>query len=84
MIPSGPRREKPAFSIPAIGAVVAAVLSFTSGAAMGFIMAIAAIALGVFGLILALSPQVRGGVVSIVSIVAGAIGIIAAVFKLVL
>ena len=69
------------FSIPSIIAIIAAFLSFTTGAIFGMILAIVAIIFGVFGMILALSPKVRGGIVSIFSLVAGLIGIIAAVFK---
>ena len=77
-------RPRPSFSIPSILAVIAAIFSFTSGAALGLILAIAAIVLGLIGVLIALSPRVRGGFVSVLSILAGAIGIIAAIFKLVL
>ena len=73
----------PHYSIPSILAIAAAVGSFMTGAALGFILAIVAIVLGLIGLLLALLPQTRGGIVSIISIVAGAIGIIAAIFKLI-
>jgi hypothetical protein len=73
---------RPAFSVPSILAVICAVLSFKAGAALGMLMAILAILLGLVGMALALSPRTRGGVVSIISIVAGLIGIIAAIFKL--
>jgi hypothetical protein len=73
----------PAFSLPSILAVIAAIVSFKAGAFLGTLLAIAAIVLGVLGALLALSPRVRGGMISILSIVAGVIGIIAAVFKLV-
>jgi len=46
------------------------------------LLAIIAIAAGVIGLLLALSPRVRGGMMSIVSILFGLVGIIAAVIKL--
>jgi hypothetical protein len=78
-----PRREAPAFSIPSILAVICAIVSFTSGAFFGTIMAIAAIVLGLLGFLLALSPRVRGGMISILSILMGLVGIVAAVFKLV-
>jgi uncharacterized membrane protein len=73
----------PAFSLPSILAVVAAVVSFKAGAFLGTLLAIAAIVLGLLGAVLAISPRVRGGMISLLSIVAGVIGIIAAVFKLV-
>jgi hypothetical protein len=73
----------PAFSIPSIIAIVCAIASFMFGAAMGFILAIVAIVSGIIGVLLALSPRVRGGMISIFSVIAGVIGIVAAVFKLV-
>ena len=78
------RRARPVFSIPSILAAICAVASFGVGAGLGFVLAILAIILGGFGVLLALAPQTRGGIVSVISIVAGAIGIIAAVLKLVL
>jgi hypothetical protein len=45
------------------------------------VLAIAAIVLGAIGVLLALMPHVRGGIISMISIVAGLIGIIAAVFR---
>ena len=73
----------PAFSLPSILAVVAAIVSFKAGAFLGTLLAIAAIVLGLLGAVLAISPRVRGGMISLLSVVAGVIGIIAAVFKLV-
>ena len=71
----------PAFSIPSIIAIIAAILSFTTGAFLGLVLAIAAIVFGAIGVMLSLSPSVRGGFVSILGVVAGLIGIIAAVVK---
>jgi hypothetical protein len=48
------------------------------------VLAILAIILGGIGVMLAIAPQTRGGVMSVVSILLGAIGIIAAVIKLIL
>ena len=78
------RRAQPAFSIPSILAIICAIGSFMTGAGLGFLLAILAIILGGLGVVLALAPQTRGGIMSIISILAGAIGIIAAVLKLVL
>ena len=75
-------RRDPKFSVPAIIGIIAAVGSFFTGAFLGMILAIVAIIAGLIGVVLALSPRVRGGMISLVSIVAGLIGIIAAVFKL--
>ncbi len=74
-------RAHPSFSLPSILAVVAAVLSFNFGATLGLVFAIVAIVLGALGVLLALSPRIRGGMISIVSILAGVVGIVAAVFK---
>jgi hypothetical protein len=81
---SGRRSDvSPAFSVPSLLAVAAALGSFMTGAFLGTLLAIVAIVLGVIGALLALSPRVRGGMVSLLAIGAGLIGIIAAVFKLV-
>ena len=77
--PPGPR---PAFSVPSLLAVIAAAVSFKAGAVFGVIMAIVAILLGVLGMLLALSPRTRGGIVSLISIVAGVFAIAAAALKL--
>jgi hypothetical protein len=81
----GDRRiqTRPAFSIPSIIAIIAAVMSFFVGAGLGFILAIVAIVAGLIGLALAMAPSVRGGIISFVSIGAGLLGIIAAVLKLI-
>jgi hypothetical protein len=84
LLNSGNRSDvSPAFSIPSLLAIAAALGSFMTGAFLGTLLAIAAIVLGLVGALLAMSPRVRGGMMSIVAIVAGLIGIIAAVFKLV-
>ena len=69
------------FSIPSIIAIVAAVLSFMTGAFLGFILAVVAIVFGLIGVMMSLSPSVRGGMTSTLSLMAGAIGLIAAVIK---
>ena len=74
---------RPSFSIPSILAAIAAFISFKAGAFFGLLLAIGAIVLGLLGVVLALSPRVRGGMVSVIAIAAGAIGIIAALFKLI-
>jgi hypothetical protein len=78
------RRARPAFSIPSILALLCAIGSFMTGAGIGFVLAILAIIFGGVGVMLAITPQTRGGVMSIVSILLGAIGIIAAVVKLIM
>jgi hypothetical protein len=73
--------SKAHFSIPSIIAIVAALLSFGTGAFWGFILAVVAIVFGLIGLMLSFSPSVRGGVISIISLLAAAIGIVLAVIK---
>jgi len=76
------RRATPAYSIPSILAIVCAIGSFMAGAGLGMLLAILAIVFGAIGVLLSLSPRVRGGMMSIFSVLAGVIGIIAAVLKL--
>ena len=75
-------RDKPSFTIPSILSIVAAIFSFRFGFTFGLVLAILAIGLGVVGMLLAMSPRRRGGIVSVVSIVMGLIGVIAAIVKL--
>lgn len=76
-----PDGQKAAFSIPSIIAVIAAILSFKVGAFFGFLLAILAIMAGIIGILLSLSPKVRGGMVSGFGLIAGLLGLIAAVVK---
>lgn len=71
------------FSVPSLIAIVCAIGSFFVGVGAGFALAIIAIILGAIGLIIAMMPGVRGGLISMVSIAAGGIGIVAAIFKLI-
>lgn len=72
----------PEYSLPSLLAIGAAIASFFFGAMLGFLLAVAAIVLGVVGMLLAVSPSIRGGIISIISVLAGLLGIVAAVFKL--
>ncbi len=76
-----PEARAAKFSIFSIIALVAAILSFTTGALWGFILAGVAIFCGLIGVALSFSSSTRGGVVSSISLLAGFIGIIAAVIK---
>jgi hypothetical protein len=76
-----PIPTKAHFSLPSLLAIAAAVGSFFAGGGMGMLLAVAAIVLGLIGLLLAFGPTVRGGLVSIVSIVAGLLGILVAIFR---
>ena len=77
------QNRKAAFSIPSILAIVAAIGSFTAGAGWAFMLACVAIGFGIIGVVLSLSPSIRGGIISTIGIVAGALGIIASIFKIV-
>lgn len=72
-----------AFSIPSILAIVAAIIAFFVGPGLGLALAIIAIILGAVGLLIALMPNVRGGVISVVSVILGVIGILIAIGRLV-
>jgi hypothetical protein len=74
-------RRQARFSIPSIIAIVAALLSFVTGAFLGFILAIVALVFGGIGVIASLSPNIRGGVISTLSLVAGSLALIAALVK---
>jgi hypothetical protein len=76
------RVQHPEYSLPSLLAIGAAIASFFFGAFLGLVLAVAAIVLGVIGMLLAASPSIRGGIISIISVLAGLLGIIAAVFKL--
>jgi hypothetical protein len=69
------------FSIPSLIAIAAAIGSFAVGAFWGLILAIVAIVFGFLGIVLALLPRVRGGIVSTFALFAGLVGIVLAVFK---
>ena len=69
------------FSIPSILAIIAAVVSFMTGAFWGLILAITAVVLGAIGVMLAFSSTTRGGVMSTLAILAGLLGLVAAVIK---
>lgn len=73
--------SKASFSIPSLIAVATAIWSFYAGAFFGMILAVVAILCGLLGVVLALSPSVRGGVASMVAVLAGGIGVVAAIIK---
>ena len=60
---------------------VAALLSFTTGAFWGFVLAVVAIIAAIIGMIAAASPSVRGGLMSTMSLIAGGIALVAAAIK---
>ena len=77
------RSAAPHFSLVSILAIVAAVASFFVGSGAGFFLAIAAIVLGLIGVVLSLLPSTRGGIMSVLAVLAGVIGIVAAICRLV-
>lgn len=74
-------QAKPHFSIPSLIAIGAAIASFFVSAMGGFILALIAIVFGIIGVMLSLSPSVRGGFVSVLSLIMAAIGIVVAIAK---
>lgn len=74
-------QTKPHYSLPSIIALVAAIASFFVSAGTGFLLAIVAIACGVLGFILSLSPSIRGGFISVLSLCFAGLGIIVAVIR---
>jgi hypothetical protein len=76
-------RPRPAFTIPSILAAICAAGSFASDAGWAFVLAVLAIVLGALGVLLAIAPGKRGGMISAISIIAGLFGIILAILKFV-
>jgi len=75
--------HKARFSVPSIIALVAMILSFTVSPGWALLWGMIAILFGLLGVVMSLSPSVRGGVVSFVSIPLGAIAIIGAIIRVV-
>ena len=73
--------SKASFSIASILAIILAILSFKVGAILGLLLAAGALLFGVVGLVLALSPDTRGGMLSMLAVVMSLIGVIAAIVK---
>lgn len=73
----------PAFSFASILAIIAAIGSFTVGAGWGLLLAVVAIVLGVIGVVVALLPGVRGGVLSTISVLIGVVGILGAILRII-
>jgi hypothetical protein len=62
-----------------VSAIAAFIAVFAGSPFIGLILAILAIPLGVFGLLMAASPRVSGGIISIFGIVLGGIGTVVAI-----
>jgi uncharacterized membrane protein YqhA len=76
--------QQTSFSLASIIAILAAIFSFYSGVFFGLILAAVAFVFGVFGMVFALMPNVRGGGLSILAVILSFIGVIAAVIKAIL
>ena len=74
-------QTRPHFSIPSLIALGAAIASFFVSALGGFILALVAIAFGILGFVLAMSPSIRGGFVSMLSLGLAVIAILVAIAK---
>ncbi len=73
--------KKASYSIPSILAIAAAIGSFMTGAIIGLLLAACAFIFGAVGILLALSPKTRGGMISIVAVALSFVGVIAAIIK---
>lgn len=76
--------NKASVSIASIVAIIAAVLSFNFGVTLGLICAVVAFIFGIIGMVLALSPNTRGGLLSIIAVGLSFIGVIAAIIKFIM
>jgi uncharacterized membrane protein YqhA len=76
--------QQTSFSLASIIAILAAIFSFYSGVFFGLILAAVAFVFGVFGMVFALMPNVRGGGLSVLAVILSFIGVIAAVIKAIL
>lgn len=77
-------QASPTFSVPSLISLGASILILfvVKGGFAIFLLAGVAIIFGLIGLVLSLSPKVRGGFTSFIGIGAGLIGLIIAVVKL--
>lgn len=72
----------PTFSLPSILAICAAIGSFVvDTGTMTLLLAIAALVLGAIGVVVALLPGKRGGIISFLSIGLGAIAVLVALIR---
>ena len=69
------------FSIASILALIASISSFFVGAFFGLVLAAIAFICGIFGILLALSSDVRGGGISILAVILSFVGVLAAIVK---
>ena len=74
--------NRPSFSIPAILAAVCLIATLFTGEGLDLVLSIAAIAFGVIGAVMALSPSVRGGILSLASIVIGLLAVVISILQI--
>jgi hypothetical protein len=63
-------------AVPAVIAIVIAIVAFFTGPVLGFFLSLGAILLGVIGLLVSASPRRRGGPMSLAAVGLGVIGIV--------
>ena len=79
-----PATRRATFSIPSILSILCAIGSFmVNSAGMTLVLAIAAGVLGLIGVVVAIMPNVRGGILSFIAIGLSAIGILIAIGRLI-
>lgn len=77
-------QNKAKFSIPSLISLISAILIFVVDHGFGvFLLAGVSIFFGAIGVLISLSPRVRGGLASMLGIFAGLIGLVISVVKLV-
>jgi hypothetical protein len=69
--------------VPSVASLFFAILSFATGALVGFLAAIGAVGLGVIGVLVAVASAGRGRTISTASLTVGAAGVVAALYRLV-
>jgi hypothetical protein len=78
--PRSTQQTSAAATIAIIAAIIGWIVLFAAYPGWAFLLNIIAVVAGIFGLVLAASPRVSGGIASIIGIVLGAVGIILAIF----
>ncbi len=74
-------RQNASFSLPSLLAIASAIGSFFVGPFMQIVLAVAAIILGLLGVMISISPAKRGGVMSVISVVVGVLAIVIAIVR---
>ena len=77
-----PEKVSQIYSIPSIVAIIAAIAIFFAETAGGMMaLSIVAIIFGIVGMMMALSPKVRGGLASTLAVAVAALGVLVAITK---